>query len=211
MQSRSALFRATAAAVSAGLCLLALSGCTDADDPLASDPAAAGSQEPGPTPSSKAARPAPTSTDGVDEKVDGADQVAVVASYFVNSDDGRDTLELTFNRPISGYSAQYVDKVTKEPSGKAVKLEGKADLKLVVRGATLDDTEYVSEGTEPTKFTASLEFKPRMLAINEVRPVGDVDSTLTFGIGVSKKVPFTVTVEDGGKHLILDLVQPSLS
>jgi hypothetical protein len=237
MQSRPALLRLTALGAASGLALLGLVGCADAGPPVSNAvanqtpgdaagqtpaSAATGGDEKGATPDSQQSptgepatptttkpRQKPTDTKKVDVELKSSDQVAVVRGFGAGGGDGVDTFDVSFTKPISGYTLRYVDQLTEDPSGKAVDLKGKAILLLVVHNATTDSTPYVSGSTKPTKFSPAIAFAPRMLAISEVKLVGDFEATLSVGIGVSEKnLPFKATLQDKGTRLTIDISQP---
>jgi hypothetical protein len=221
--------RVVAGCAASALAVLALAGCVQADQPekpgYFETPAASqkagdggGSDKGGaatkPAPSNPSDAKAgdspkvPTSTKIVDVELNGSDDVSVVKGFDAAGHEGVDRYVVSFTKPISGYTLRYVDKLTQDPSDKPVKLQGGALLQLVARGATTDNTPYVAEGTKPTVYSPSMNFKPRMRAISEVRKVGDYEATLSLGIGVKKKLPFRVTLLENPTRLVVDIKQP---
>lgn len=151
----------------------------------------------------------PRSAKGVRADTGVSDEAAgVVTSVDLESPPEVDRLRITFSGPISGYTAKYVKRVTEDPSGQAIELEGGAALLVVLHQATLDNAFQAGGSIEHQAFAGSLDFEPRMLAIREVAVAGDFEATLSLGIGVTRKLPYDIAFDTDSDVLTIDIAKP---
>lgn len=99
---------------------------------------------------------------------------------------------------VPGYDVRYVD-VMQRADGEPVLLEGSAALAV-----TFTSSAPGPDGTTaPDVVTHETYGLP---VLRQIVLVTNLDGTLTFGVGASTQVPFTVTVD--GSTLVVDLPHP---
>jgi hypothetical protein len=79
-----------------------------------------------------------------------------------------------------------------------VSVAGGADLEVVFQGANAHD-----DSGSPT--VSPRRFSPGFTALKEVAQVGDFEAVVTYGLGVDRERPFTVSTLSGPSRLVIDI------
>ena len=93
---------------------------------------------------------------------------------------------------------RYVDQLVQDGSGEPVSVAGGADLEVVFEGANAHD-----ERGRPT--VSPRRFSPGFTALREVAQVGDFEAVVTYGLGVDRRRPFTVSTLSNPSRLVIDI------
>jgi hypothetical protein len=93
---------------------------------------------------------------------------------------------------------RYVDRLVQDGSGEPVSVAGAADLEVVFEGANAHD-----DSGSPT--VSPRRFSPGFTALKEVAQVGDFEAIVTYGLGVDRERPFTVSTLSGPSRLVIDI------
>jgi hypothetical protein len=93
---------------------------------------------------------------------------------------------------------RYVDQLVQDGSGEPVSVAGGADLEVVFEGANAHD-ERGSPTVSPRRFS------PGFTALQEVAQVGDFEAVVTYGLGVDRRRPFTVSTLSNPSRLVVDI------
>lgn len=171
--------------------------------------------DPAGTPTSDATTPAadPAPTDGGDpgvpttqddvvvEGLEGATRTAVLDEVRTGAHEGYDRVVLQLDGPVSGYVVRYVDELTADPEGGPVEHGGDAALQVVLMGATLD-TAFQGD-TRRYEGPATLD--AGLGAVKDVVQAGDFEATLSLGIGVARRAPFSVQYLEDPARLVVDV------
>jgi hypothetical protein len=196
----------------------ALAGCGPADQPPArtGTPAPAVSSGPSASPAVTVSVPpgpgaGPSAAATADVQVDGTlpEQAAVLTAIRAAGQAGYDRVVLEFDRPFGGYSAGYVDSISRDPSGEPIQLQGKAFLRVILQGATTDNGFQAGADNPPAAYRGPLRATPMLPAVQEVAGAGDFEATLSFGIGVAARSGFRVQVLKAPARLVIDISHPA--
>jgi hypothetical protein len=93
---------------------------------------------------------------------------------------------------------RYVDQLVQDGSGEPVSVAGGADLEVVFEGANAHD-----DRGGPT--VSPRRFSPGFTALKEVAQVGDFEAVVTYGLGVDRERPFTVSTLSDPSRLVIDI------
>jgi hypothetical protein len=93
---------------------------------------------------------------------------------------------------------RYVDQLVQDGSGEPVSVAGGADLEVVFQGANAHD-----ESGNPT--VSPRRFSPGFTALKEVAQVGDFEANVTYGLGVDRERPITVSTLSNPSRLVVDI------
>jgi hypothetical protein len=93
---------------------------------------------------------------------------------------------------------RYVDQLVQDGSGEPVSVAGGADLEVVFEGANAHD-----QSGNPT--VSPRRFSPGFTALKEVAQVGDFEAVVTYGLGVDRERPFTVSTLSNPSRLVVDI------
>lgn len=175
-----------------------------------SGPTSGPSTAPGPAPTSTpavgpAAPPAPTGTAAVVDPADPAAPAAVLVRVRAADRGAYDRVVLDFDRPFGGYSVQYVDEVTEDPTGDPVPVAGGAALLVVVQGATLDNAFQVTDGVPRATYGGPRRVPVGLPAVQEVVDAGDFEAVLSLAVGTARTTGFRVLRLTGPDRLVIDV------
>jgi hypothetical protein len=152
-----------------------------------------------------AGEPAPTSTQGVTDPA-GPTAPAAVLKVIRTADRGTyDRVVLEFTAPFGGYTVQYVDELTEDPTGDPVDLAGTAVLAVVVQGATMNNAFQTSDTTPLETYPGPRRVSPNLPNVKEVADAGDFEAVLSFGIGLDTKAGFRVLKLSDPARLVVDV------
>ena len=93
---------------------------------------------------------------------------------------------------------RYVDQLVQDGSGEPVSVAGGADLEVVFEGANAHD-----QSGNPT--VSPRRFSPGFTALKEVAQVSDFEAVVTYGLGVDRERPFTVSTLSNPSRLVVDI------
>lgn len=116
-----------------------------------------------------------------------------------------DRLVIDLDHDVTGYSVAYVNQVTQPGSGTVVRLDGAADLRIVVNAPAYDDmgraTYAPADRSHAVDVTGYRTFR-------QVAFAGSFEGETTIGLGVRARLPMRVFVLDGpgnGSRLVIDV------
>jgi hypothetical protein len=99
---------------------------------------------------------------------------------------------------VPQHRVRYVDQLVEDASGKPVSLAGAANLEVVFHGANAH-----SDGGTPT--VAPKRFSPGLPAVKEIAQLGDFEAVVSYGIGVDRRRPITVSTLSNPSRLVVDV------
>ncbi len=111
---------------------------------------------------------------------------------------GFDRVVFEFTGGIPGYHAEYVAQVRADASGKLVPLAGHAFLHLVFHPSSAHQTYH-----------GPAVLRPGLPALLQVSAAGDFEGYLSFGLGLSKRVGFTVVTLSDPSRVVVDVAHPA--
>ena len=111
---------------------------------------------------------------------------------------GFDRVVFEFRGGVPEHRVGHVDRLVQDGSGHPVAVAGAADLEVVFQGVNAHD----DDGT-PT--VARPRFSPGLAAVREVAQVGDFEAVVSYGIGVDRRRPVTVSTLSGPPRLVVDV------
>lgn len=154
---------------------------------------------------SAAAEPAPTGTDPVTDPAGPTDPAAVLKAIRYANRGSYDRVVLDFNAPFGGYTVQYVDALTEDPTGDPVELAGGAVLAVSIQGATMNNAFQTSDTTPLETYAGPKRVSPNLPNVKEVADAGDFEAVLSLGIGVDRQAGFKVMRLTGPDRLVIDV------
>jgi hypothetical protein len=110
---------------------------------------------------------------------------------------GYDRVVFEFRGGVPGYRAEYVTQVRADASGKLVPLAGHAFLHLVFRPSSAYQT-YHGPAT----------LRPGLPSLLQISAAGDFEGYLSFGLGLSERVGFTISALTKPSRVVLDIAHP---
>ena len=111
---------------------------------------------------------------------------------------GFDRVVFEFRGAVPEHRVGYVDQLVQDGSGRPVSVAGAADLEVVFHGANAheqDGTPTIS----PRRFSTGLT------AVKEVAQIGDFEAVVSYGIGLDRRRPLTVSTLSGPSRLVIDV------
>jgi hypothetical protein len=111
---------------------------------------------------------------------------------------GFDRVVFEFQGGVPEHRIGYVDQLVQDGSGNPVSVAGAADLEVVFEGANAH-----SEDGTPT--VSPRRFSPGLPAVREVAQVGDFEAMVSYGIGVDRERPISVSTLSGPSRLVVDI------
>jgi hypothetical protein len=111
---------------------------------------------------------------------------------------GFDRVVFEFRGDLPEHRIRYVSRLVQDGSGNPVSVAGAADLEVVFQGANAHE----EDGT-PT--VSPRRFSPGLLAVKEVAQVSDFEAVVSYGIGVDRRRPITVSTLSGPSRLVVDV------
>jgi hypothetical protein len=128
----------------------------------------------------------------------GAQESPVLVDVRAGRHPGFDRVVFEFRGAVPEHRIDYVDQLVQDGSGNPVAVAGEADLEVVFEGADAHEPD----GT-PT--VSPRRFSPGLPAVKEVAQVGDFEAVVTYGIGVDRERPITVSTLSGPSRLVVDI------
>lgn len=170
------------------------------------DPSTGAGDETAPAaPGTSPAEPAPTNTDPVTDPAGPTAPAAVLKNIRWADRGSYDRVVLDFSGEFGGYTVQYVDALTEDPTGDPVDVAGGAVLAVVVQGATRNNAFQTSDTTPLSTYGGPDSVSPNLANVKEVADAGDFEAVLSFGVGVDHKAGFKVLKLTGPDRLVIDV------
>jgi hypothetical protein len=110
---------------------------------------------------------------------------------------GFDRVVFEFSGGVPGYHAEYVAEVRGDASGKVVPLAGQAFLHLVFHPSSAYQTYH-----------GQAVLRPGLPALLQVSAAGDFEGYLSFGLGLNRRVGFTIATLSGPSRVVVDVAHP---
>jgi len=98
-----------------------------------------------------------------------------------------------------GWTVGYVTQVTQDPSGQPVWLRGNAAVRVVLQGAAA----HTETGSSTLRTPATLT--PEYPNLRQVRPAGDSEGVVTFGLGLRQKAGIRVFSLTNPTRIVVDV------
>ena len=111
---------------------------------------------------------------------------------------GFDRVVVEFRGAVPEHHVRYVDQLVEDGSGNPVSVAGNADLELVFQGANA----HKADGTPSV---GPRRFSPGLTAVKEVAQIGDFEAVVSYGIGLDRRRPLTVSTLSGPSRLVIDV------
>ena len=128
----------------------------------------------------------------------GAQSTATLVDVRAGRHPGFDRVVFEFRGGLPEHRVGYVGQLVEDGSGKPVSLAGAADLQVVFQGANAHRGDG-SPSVGPRRFS------PGLAAVKEVAQVGDFEAVVTYGIGLDRRRPITVSTLSGPSRLVIDV------
>jgi hypothetical protein len=129
----------------------------------------------------------------------GAQSTATLVDVRAGRHAGFDRVVFEFRGAVPATRhVRYVDQLVQDGSGEPVSVAGGADLEVVFEGANAHD-----DNGSPT--VSPRRFSPGFSALKEVAQVGDFEAVVTYGLGVDRERPFTVSTLSNPSRLVVDI------
>jgi hypothetical protein len=128
----------------------------------------------------------------------GAQETPTLVDVRAGRHPGFDRVVFEFRGAVPEHRIDYVDRLVQDGSGNRVTVAGAADLEVVFEGANAHE----EDGT-PT--VSPRRFSPGLPAVREVAQVGDYEAVVSYGIGVDRERPITVSTLAGPSRLVVDI------
>jgi hypothetical protein len=112
-----------------------------------------------------------------------------------------DRVVFTIDGAMPGWDVRYVRRVYADGSGRPVPLSGHAALRVVLHGVNGHDDEG-------HKTVTGVPTTPRWPALRQVKPAGDLEGVMTFGLGVSDRLDFRVFGLSNPTRVVVDVAHP---
>jgi hypothetical protein len=128
----------------------------------------------------------------------GAQETPTLVDVRAGRHPGFDRVVFEFRGAVPEHRIDYVDQLVQDGSGNPVTVAGAADLEVVFEGANAHE----EDGT-PT--VSPRRFSPGLPAVKEVAQVGDYEAVVSYGIGVDRERPITVSTLSGPSRLVVDI------
>ena len=111
---------------------------------------------------------------------------------------GFDRVVFEFRGAVPEHHVRYVDQLVEDGSGKPVSVAGTADLEVVFQGANAHEADG-------TPSVSPRRLSPNLTAVKEVTQIGDFEAVVSYGIGVDRRRPITVSTLSGPSRLVIDV------
>jgi hypothetical protein len=128
----------------------------------------------------------------------GAQSTPTLVDVRAGRHPGFDRVVFEFRGGLPDHRVSYVDQLVEDGSGNPVSVAGAADLQVVFQGANAHEDDG-SPSVSPRRFS------PGLAAVKEVAQVGDFEAVVTYGIGLDRRRPITVSTLSGPSRLVIDV------
>jgi hypothetical protein len=128
----------------------------------------------------------------------GAQSTPTMVDVRAGRHPGVDRVVFEFQGAVPEHHVRYVDQLVEDGSGAPVSVAGSADLEVVFQGANA----HTAAGA-PT--VSPRRFSPGLTAVKEVAQIGDFEAVVSYGIGLDRRRPLTVSTLSGPSRLVIDV------
>ena len=128
----------------------------------------------------------------------GAQSAPTLVGVRAGRHPGFDRVVFEFRGAVPEHRIDYVDQLVQDGSGEPVAVAGAANLQVVFHGANA----HAEDGT-PT--VSPRRFSPGLPAVKEVAQIGDFEAVVSYGTGVDRRRPITVSTLSGPPRLVVDV------
>ena len=128
----------------------------------------------------------------------GAQSTPTLVDVRAGRHPGVDRVVFEFQGAVPEHRVGYVDQLVRDGSGRPVAVAGAADLEVVFQGANA----HTAAGA-PT--VSPRRFSPGLTAVKEVAQIGDFEAVVSYGIGLDRRRPLTVSTLSGPSRLVIDV------
>jgi hypothetical protein len=129
----------------------------------------------------------------------GAQETPTLVDVRAGRHPGFDRVVFEFRGAVPEHRIDYVDQLIQDGSGNPVTVAGEADLEVVFEGANAHELEGGTPTVRPRRFS------PGLPAVKELAQVGDFEAVVSYGIGVDRERPITVSTLSGPSRLVVDI------
>jgi len=128
----------------------------------------------------------------------GAQSTPTLVDVRAGRHPGVDRVVFEFQGAVPEHHVRYVDQLVEDGSGAPVSVAGSADLEVVFQGANA----HTAAGA-PT--VSPRRLSPGLTAVKEVAQIGDFEAVVSYGIGLDRRRPLTVSTLSGPSRLVIDV------
>jgi hypothetical protein len=128
----------------------------------------------------------------------GAQSTPTLVDVRVGRHPAFDRVVFEFRGGLPDHRVSYVDQLVEDGSGRPVSVAGAADLQVVFQGANAHEADG-SPSVGPRRLP------PGLPAVKEVAQVGDFEAVVSYGIGIDRRRPITVSTLSGPSRLVIDV------
>ena len=128
----------------------------------------------------------------------GAQSAPTLVDVRAGRHPGFDRVVFEFQGAVPEHHVRYVDQLVEDGSGNPVSVAGNADLEVVFQGANA----HKADGTPSV---GPRRFSPVLTAVKEVAQIGDFEAVVSYGIGLDRRRPLTVSTLSGPSRLVIDV------
>jgi hypothetical protein len=126
----------------------------------------------------------------------GAQSSPTLADVRAAGHPGFDRVVFEFQGDVPEHTVRYVDQLVEDGSGTPVSVAGSADLEVVFQGANAHEEDG-------TPSVSPRRFSPGLTAVKEVARIGDFEAVVSYGIGLDRRRPLTVSTLSGPSRLVI--------
>ena len=128
----------------------------------------------------------------------GAQSAPTLVDVRAGRHPGFDRVVFELQGAVPEHHVRYVDQLVEDGSGAPVSVAGSADLEVVFQGANAHDEDG-------TPSVSPRRFSPGLAAVKEVAQIGDFEAVVSYGIGLDRRRPLTVSTLSGPSRLVIDV------
>jgi hypothetical protein len=129
-------------------------------------------------------------------------QTILASSYRVSQSRTVDRVAFRFLGGAPGWRAGYVQREVADGSGQAIPLEGRAYFSVTFTPAHASD---LKPPFSPT--AAERTLTPRLAIVREIKPAGDFEGYVSFGIGLSRRTRYHIAALHNPNRIIIDFIR----
>ena len=128
----------------------------------------------------------------------GAQSAPTLVDVRTGRHPGFDRVVFEFQGAVPEHHVRYVEQLVEDGSGAPVSVAGSADLEVVFQGANAHEEDG-------TPSVSPRRFSPGLTAVKEVAQIGDFEAVVSYGIGLDRRRPLTVSTLSGPSRLVIDV------
>lgn len=155
------------------------------------------------------AEPAPTGTGPIEQSVipspSGLLNAAVVKEIRSARHEGFDRVVVEYQGTFGAWRVAYADRITEDPTGDPVPLQGSAFLSVIVQNATFDNLVQVGDGVPHLVYDGPRRISPGLPNVREIADAGDFEAVMALGIGVDHGAGVRAYRLEDPSRLVIDV------